>query len=135
MRGADAGSPAMMVAQSALWVGLLYDGPALAAAAALVRRAPWSAYQRLRADVPARGLDAPFAAGTARDLARDMVAIAEGGLRARARRNASSVDETSFLDPLQAIVAGGPVQAERWLARYRDAWDGDVGRIFAEAAS
>ena len=37
MRGADAGRADMMVAQSALWVGLLYDEAALAAAAALVR--------------------------------------------------------------------------------------------------
>ena len=135
MRGADAGSPAMMVAQSALWVGLLYDGAALAAAAALVRRAPWSAYQRLRADVPARGLDAPFGTGTARDLARDMVAIAEDGLRARARRDAAGLDETGYLDHLQAIVAGAPVQAEHWLARYQGDWAGDADRIFSEAAS
>ena len=40
MRGADAGSPEMMVAQSALWVGLLYDEAALAAAEALVRERP-----------------------------------------------------------------------------------------------
>ena len=42
MRGADAGRPAMMVAQSALWTGLLYDDAALAAADALVRRQPWA---------------------------------------------------------------------------------------------
>ena len=37
MRGSDAGSAAMMVAQPALWVGLLYDDAAQKAAAALVR--------------------------------------------------------------------------------------------------
>ena len=37
MRGADAGSPAMMVAKPALWVGLLYDDAAQKAAAALIR--------------------------------------------------------------------------------------------------
>ncbi|HYZ65057.1 MAG TPA: glutamate--cysteine ligase, partial [Acetobacteraceae bacterium] len=37
MRGADAGRPDMMLAQSALWTGLLYDDAALAAADALVR--------------------------------------------------------------------------------------------------
>ena len=36
MRGADAGSPAMMTALSAFWVGILYDGAALTAAEALV---------------------------------------------------------------------------------------------------
>ncbi len=135
MRGADAGSPAMMVAQSALWVGLLYDPAALAAAWGLVRRVPWPAYQALRAAVPTSGLDLPFGAGTARDLAQDMVAIAMDGLRARARRNANGHDETHYLDPLRAIVAGGPVQAEVWLDRYRNVWGHDVRRLFDEAAT
>ena len=39
MRGADAGRADMMVAQSALWVGLLYDEAALTAAEALLRGA------------------------------------------------------------------------------------------------
>ena len=55
MRGADAGTPEMMVAQSALWVGLLYDEAALAAAAALVRRHPWQAFAALRAAGGAAG--------------------------------------------------------------------------------
>ena len=40
MRGADAGSPAMMLAQSAFWVGLLYDDAALEAAVRLVGEYP-----------------------------------------------------------------------------------------------
>jgi len=40
MRGSDVGSPAMIVAQPALWVGLLYDDAAQKAAAALIR--DWS---------------------------------------------------------------------------------------------
>ena len=41
MRGADAGRADMMVAQSALWVGLLYDDAALTAAEALVHGLGW----------------------------------------------------------------------------------------------
>src|ERR1700759_4868947 len=41
MRGADAGRSEMMVAQSALWVGLLYDDAALTAAETLVRGLEW----------------------------------------------------------------------------------------------
>ena len=133
MRGADAGSPAMMLAQSALWTGLLYDDAALAAAAALVRRAPWADYQALRAAVPAQGLAAPWGAGTARDLAQEIVAIAQDGLRARARVNATGADETIYLEPLHAIAAGGPTQAETWLTRYHGPWKGDVSQIFQEA--
>jgi glutamate--cysteine ligase len=134
MRGADAGSPEMMVAQSALWVGLLYDSAALAAADALVRRAPWEDYLALRGAVPRLGLNAPWGAGVLRDLARDVVAIARDGLRARGRRNPEGQDETRHLAPLEPIVAGSPTQAEHWLARYHGAWKGDVRQIFAEAA-
>jgi glutamate--cysteine ligase len=44
------------------------------------------------------------------------------------------VDESAYLAPLQAIVAGEPTQAEHWLARYHQAWQGDVRRIYSEAA-
>ena len=136
MRGADAGSAAMMVAQSALWVGLLYDDPALAAAESLLRGAGWADAVALRAAVPRQGLAAalPWRGGTLRDLARDAVAIARAGLAARGRRNAAGLDETVHLAPLEAIAAGGPTQAECWLARYRDVWRGGIGEIFAEAA-
>jgi glutamate--cysteine ligase len=133
-RGADAGSAEMMVAQSALWVGLLYDDAALAAAEALVRGMGHADVLALRAAVPRQGLDTPFRAGTLRDLAGEVVAIARDGLRARDRRDASGADESVYLAPLETIAAGGPTQAEFWLARYRGDWHGDARRIFAEAA-
>lgn len=133
MRGADAGSVEMMVAQSAFWVGLLYDPAALAAAEALVRRAPWQDYAALREAAARQALDAPWKGGTLRDLARDAVAIARDGLAARARRNASGQDERIHLAPLEALAAGAPTQAERWLERWRGPWHGNASRIFVEA--
>jgi glutamate--cysteine ligase len=88
----------------------------------------------LRAQVPQSGLATPFGPGTLRDLARDAVIIADQGLRARGRPNADGLDERLYLSPLHHIVAGGPTQAEHWLARYHGAWGGDVRRIFDEAA-
>ena len=134
MRGADAGSVEMMVAQSALWVGLLYDDAALQAAEALVRRHPWTEYAALRPLVARQALDAPWQGGTVRDLAREIVTIAADGLRARARSDAQGRDERVHLAPLEALAAGGPTQAEHWLSRFHGAWDGDVTRIFREAA-
>ena len=138
MRGADAGSPEMMVAQSALWVGLLYDDAGLAAAEALVRRVTRADALAWRAEVPRAGLAAPLPAalgpGTLRDLARDVVAAAADGLRARSKLDEDGRDERVHLAPLQEIAAGGPVQAERWLARYEGPWSRDVRPIFAEAA-
>lgn len=134
MRGADAGSPEMMVAQSALWVGLLYDDSALAAADALVRRAPWEEYRALRLSVPRHGMSASWQGRPLRELAGEVLAIARDGLRARGRRNGKAQDETMYLAPLEAIVAGGPTQAEHWLSRYHGAWAGDVRRLLDEAA-
>jgi glutamate--cysteine ligase len=134
MRGADAGSLEMMVAQSALWVGLLYDDAALAAAHELALKLTWQTASALRPLVAAQGLNAAIGGGTARDVARDMVAIAQLGLRNRARLNAQGQDETVHLAPLEAIVNGAPTQAERWLERFNGEWAGDVTNLFTEAA-
>ncbi len=87
MRGADAGTPEMMLAQSALWVGLLYDDAALTAAEALLRGAGWKDAVAMREAVPLQGLatELPWTDGDLRGLAREVVAIARDGLRARAR--------------------------------------------------
>jgi glutamate--cysteine ligase len=133
MRGADAGRPDMMLAQVALWVGLLYDDAALTAAEALLRGASCQDAVAARAAAPRLGLDAPWRGGTLRDIVPDVVAIARQGLRARTCLDASGADESAYLEPLQAIATGAPTQAEHWLSRYHGDWKGDVSRIFREA--
>jgi glutamate--cysteine ligase len=137
MRGADAGSPAMMLAQSAFWVGLLYDDAAQEAALSLLRGVGFEAVAALRAAVPQQGidarLDAPWPVRALRDLAREAVAIARTGLVARGRRDAAGRDETAYLDPLGAIAEGGPTQAQHWLSQYDHAWRGDVRPMLREA--
>jgi len=134
MRGADAGRPDMMLAQSALWVGLLYDQAALTAVDALVRRWPWTAYRDLRQAVPRGGLTVPWQGGTLRDLAKEVVAISRDGLRARRRIDGLGQDESAYLAPLEQIAAGGPTQSDHWLGRFHRVWEGNAGRIFSEAA-
>jgi glutamate--cysteine ligase len=134
MRGADAGRADMMVAQSAFWVGLLYDPAALTAAEALLRDATWDDAVALRAAVPREGLAAAWRGGSLRDLARDAVAISRDGLRSRARCDEAGQDESIYVAPLEAIVAGEPTQAEHWLAQYHRVWQGDVRKIFTAAA-
>lgn len=133
MRGADAGSPAMMVALSAFWTGLLYDPTALSEAETLAAAIDRGVLLTLRRDVPRFGLGASVDGRPLRAFAADALAIAHRGLRARARRDAAGRDESVYLAPLDEIVAGAPTQAEHWLARYRDAWAGDATRIYDEA--
>ena len=92
MRGADAGSADMMVAQSALWVGLLYDDAALAATESLMRRYQWRDFAALRNVVPRHGLQAPWQRGNLQDLAREVVLMARDGRRARGIRNSQYRD-------------------------------------------
>ncbi|HUB10502.1 MAG TPA: glutamate--cysteine ligase [Acetobacteraceae bacterium] len=136
MRGADAGREDMMLAQSALWVGLLYDDAALAAAESLLRGAGWKDAVTMRELVPRHGLAVglPWRDGSLRDLAREIVSIATLGLRGRARSDAEGRDESVFLEPLQELADGAPTQAEHWLGRYNGIWGGDARKIFAEAA-
>jgi glutamate--cysteine ligase len=134
MRGSDAGRPDMMLAQSALWVGLLYDDAALTAAEALLRGAGWEDAIAARAAVPRLGLNAPWRGGLLRDIVADVVTIAADGLRGRGFGDAAGAGEIMYLDPLRAIADGAPTQAEHWLARYNGAWHGDIAQIFAEAA-
>jgi glutamate--cysteine ligase len=127
MRGADAGNAGMLMAKPALWTGLLYDAAAQKAAAALIRGWTVEELRALRMEVPVRALAATIGGRTLRDIARDVVAIARDGLKAR------GLGEEVYLAPLDEIAASGITQAARWLQRYETAWRGDATRIFAEA--
>ncbi|GAA0599448.1 glutamate--cysteine ligase [Craurococcus roseus] len=120
MRGADAGGPNMLMAAPALWVGLLYDDAAQKAAAALVRGWTAGEIRELRAAVPRDALGASIRGRGVRDVARDALAIARGGLKAR------GLGEEVYLAPLDEIVESGLTRADRLLALYEGAWKGDA---------
>ena len=126
MRGADSGSREHIIALPALFVGLLYDEDSLTAAWDLVKG--WSAQQRqaLRDDAPKLGLDAMIAGRSARDVARDALAIARAGLKRRARLDASGHDEGRHLDVLDARVARGRTAAQDLIDLYNGAWGKSV---------
>jgi glutamate--cysteine ligase len=134
MRGADGGPWRRLCALPALWVGLLYDSTALAAAGDLI--ADWTAEERerMRDDVPRRGLDTPHRSRNLRDIALEVLDIARDGLHRRARRDGAGEDETHFLDPLFAIAGSGHSPAEELVADYRTRWAGDIRRVSDEYA-
>ncbi|OWK31573.1 glutamate--cysteine ligase [Sphingomonas dokdonensis] len=133
MRGADGGPWNRICALPAFWVGLLYDQDALDAAWDLVKHWTLDERQALRDAVPKVGLDAPVPGrGNLRDIAGEVLDIANAGLAARGRTNSAGDNETGFLDPLREIVRLGKVPAEQLLDRYHGAWGGDVSRVYAE---
>jgi glutamate--cysteine ligase len=130
MRGADAGSFRQILALPALWVGLLYDESALDSASALV--ADWTAAERqtLRDTVPRLGLKTPFRGRTLRDVGRDMVGLALGGLKRRARLDGNGEDERMALQPLVETIEKGRSPADRLLADFSGPWHGDIDKVF-----
>ncbi len=134
MRGADGGPWGRLCALPAFWVGLLYDDAALDAAWDLVRDFTMVERNALRDDVPRHGLKTPFRSGTLRDLAVEALKISAAGLQRRARLNAKDQDERVFLDPLIEVVEANETPAERKLALFHGAWQGDIDRVFREYA-
>jgi glutamate--cysteine ligase len=134
MRGADVGPPERIVALSALMAGLYYDPDALRAAEALIDG--WTAEdrQKLRDDAPLLGLAAEIRGRDLQAVARDVLAIAHGGLKRRARLNARGEDETIHLRPLEAIAESGREPARHWIERYEGPWGRSVEPAFDEAA-
>ena len=133
MRGADVGPPERIIAQSALMVGLYYDARALDEAGELIRGWSAPARQTLRDDAPRLGLSARIGGRSVREIARDMLALARGGLQRRARRDGRGRDETVYLEALDAIVERGVEPARRWLQRFEGPWGHSVDPIFTEA--
>lgn len=134
MRGADGGPWSRICALPALWAGVLYDAPSLAAAWDLVKDWDIADHERLRRDVTRLGLKAEVAGRSVRDIAVDLVAIAKQGLKNRARFSGGMVDERGYLSELEDIADSGITPAERLLDLYHGAWQGDVKRIYADFA-
>jgi glutamate--cysteine ligase len=127
MRGSDVGGPGMIVAQAALWVGLIYDDAAQKAAAALIRDWTLEEIRALRAAVPREALTAAIRGRRVREVAIDMLAIARDGLRAR------GLGEEVYLAPLDEIARSGMTQADRLLHLYDRAWGDDAARALLHA--
>ncbi|HTV68334.1 MAG TPA: glutamate--cysteine ligase [Rhizobiaceae bacterium] len=134
MRGADGGPWRRICALPAFWVGLLYDDAALDAAEALTKDWTYEEVLAQRNAVPAGGIAVPFRSGTLRDVAREVVAISRMGLKNRDRKNRDGYDETSFLSPLEEVVARGTTSAQEMLNAFHTRWGNSIEPVFLEYA-
>ncbi|MGV6887640.1 glutamate--cysteine ligase [Rhodophyticola sp. SM2404] len=132
MRGADGGPWRRLCALPAFWVGLTYDQTALDAAWDIAKG--WDAETReaLRVAASVDGLQAEVGGIKMHDLARELVAISEAGLKARAKLGAGGLipDETHFLNALKESIESGQTPADELLAKYHGEWGGDLTRVY-----
>ncbi len=134
MRGADGGPWRRLCALPALWVGLMYDQSALDAAWDLCKGFDEETREALRVSASVEGLAGTVNGIKMHDLAREVVEIADAGLRARARTGAAGMipDETHFLNALKESIATGQTPADELLERYKTDWNGDLTRIYGD---
>jgi glutamate--cysteine ligase len=134
MRGADGGPWRRLCALPALWVGLTYDQQALDAATDLIKG--WDAETReaLRVAAGRDGLQGQVGNINLHDLSREVLAIAEQGLKNRARPGNDGLvpDETHFLNALKESVDSGKVPSDELLEKYHGEWAGDLSKIYDE---
>ncbi len=132
MRGADGGPWRRICALPAFWVGLTYDQTALDAAWDVAK--DWTEAQRdkLRFDAAEHGLKAEIAGRTVREVAAELLAIADQGLRNRAASHFVDANESHFLNALREVVETGQTLSDELLAKYHGAWGGDLSRIYDE---
>ena len=132
MRGADGGPWRRLCALPAFWVGLTYDQGALDAATDLIKGWDSETHEALRVAASEGGLQAEAAGIKMHDLAREVVDIAEAGLKARAKPGAGGMvpDETHFLNALKESLDTGKVPADELLDCYNGEWGGDLNKIY-----
>ena len=134
MRGADGGPWRRLCALPAFWVGLLYDQAALDAAWDFCKGWTEEEREQFRVDASVHGLKAGLGGRSMQDIAREVLAISDQGLRARAREGAGGMvpDERHFLNALHDTVDRGETLSDELLAHYHGEWGGDVTKVFGE---
>jgi glutamate--cysteine ligase len=132
MRGADGGPWRRLCALPAFWVGVMYDQGSLDAAWDLVKDWDTETREALRVAAAKDGLQAQVGSINMHDLAREVVALADAGLKARAKPGVGGLvpDESHFLSALQDSLESGKVPADELLEHYHGDWNGDLSKIY-----
>jgi len=134
MRGADSGPWRRLCALSAFWTGLLYDADSQSAAWDLVKNWTIEDHHYLRQAAPKTAMATDFQGRTMSDLAKQVLAISEAGLKRRGIPDSSGDDESSFLATLHEIADRGYSPAEKQLRKYENEWNKSVDPLYVEYA-
>ena len=132
MRGADGGPWRRLCALPAFWVGICYNQSSLDAAWDLAKRWDIETRESWRIAASVDGLDAIVNGQKMIDIAKEVVSIAQTGLKARAKVGAQGLlqDESHFLNALSDSLDIGKTPADELLDLYYGEWDKDINRIF-----
>jgi glutamate--cysteine ligase len=125
LRSADACDLEYSMALQALWKGLLYDDDALDESLRLAPKLKAADAVLLRERVARDGLAAKCEGVDVLRLARELVRLADEGLKRTAP------DETAYLDILiERVIGEGVCPADILLRNFEGSWHGSMQRVF-----
>ena len=132
MRGADGGPWRSLCALPAFWVCLCYNQSSLDAAYDLVKTWTPETREKLRVDAADKGLNGKVGNIRISELAKEVVEIANEGLKARSipSYNSKYIDETHFLDEIKEVVYSKRTAADKLIELYHNDWCGDISKVF-----
>lgn len=132
MRGADGGPWSRLCALPAFWTGLLYNGEAQQGALDLIKGWSVAEMEQLRLDTPTKGLDAQIKGQSLQQIGKEVVEIANLGLKNRAALSTSGDTEQGFLNSLRESVETGLTPADSILNALDTDWNGNLNKVFSE---
>jgi glutamate--cysteine ligase len=133
IRSIDSQAPDLMLAAPALIKGIFYDADCLAAAWDEVKRWTWEERLELYHAVHRQALRARIRGVEVRELAGQLIAIAEHGLD-RQRTGNGAESEAMYLEQLRDMVRRGRCPADVLIEKWDGIWDRDVAQLVAGSA-
>jgi glutamate--cysteine ligase len=131
-RSADSQPAERVLALPALVKGVFHDAYCLDAADDLVKRWSFEDVAGALRDVTRGGMKVRLRGIPLLELARELYAIAEEGLRRQAALDDEGRDERIYLESLRELLSAGRSPADLTLERWSRAVDGRIERLVAE---
>ena len=129
IRSIDSQAPDLMLAVPALIKGLFYDPDCLQAAWDIVKRWKWEERLELYHAAHREALRARVRGIEVRELARELMDIAERGLERQRTAGSSAESEAMYLEQLRDMVRHGRCPADTLIEKWDGVWDRDVRRL------
>jgi glutamate--cysteine ligase len=128
-RSIDSQPPERMLAAPALIKGIFYDDDCLGAAWDLVKRWSWEDRLALHHAVHREALRARIGRIELREVAWELMQIAESGLQRRQVLNTAGESEARYLERVRDDVRRGRCPADLLIEKWKGAWNRDIREL------
>lgn len=123
IRNHDCANHGMQYAVLAIYKGILYDKDALNQAESLMSEFSYNSISELRYCVPKNALDAKIKKYKAKDIAIQLIEIAQKSLKK------NNTNEEDFLEPILELVPYGLTPADLIIGNWNGPWNKDVSKL------